>query len=55
MLKKYKHIAFDLDGTLVHTVPEYRYKIVPEVVSQLGGTIDSVHSIDKFWFEGGRD
>lgn len=55
MLKKYKHIAFDLDGTLVHTLPEYRHKIVPEVVSQLGGTVDNIRSVDKFWFEAGRD
>lgn len=55
MLKKYKHISFDLDGTLVHTVPEYRHKIVPEVVEKLGGTIKEKHSIDRFWFEGGRD
>ena len=55
MIKKYKHISFDLDGTLVHTAPEYRYKIVPEVVEKLGGNIDNTHSIDRFWFESGRD
>lgn len=55
MLKKYKHISFDLDGTLVHTSPAYRYKIVPEVVSQLGGEIKNERDIDKFWFEGTRD
>ena len=54
MLRKYKHISFDLDGTLVHTIPEYRHRIVPEVVKQLGGTIDDVRSIDKFWFETDR-
>jgi phosphoglycolate phosphatase len=55
MLKKYKHIAFDLDGTLVHTVSEYRHKVVPEVVARLGGTISSPHAVDRFWFEAGRD
>jgi phosphoglycolate phosphatase len=55
MLSKYKHIAFDLDGTLVHTISEYRHKVVPEVVSQLGGTIADPHSVDRFWFESGRD
>lgn len=55
MLKKYKHISFDLDGTLVHTIPEYRHKIVPEVVSQLGGTIKDVLLIDRFWFEPDRN
>ncbi len=55
MLEKYKHISFDLDGTLVHTMPEYRHKIVPEVVKELGGVIQNKFSIDKFWFESGRD
>ena len=55
MLSPYKHISFDLDGTLVHTVPEYRYEIVPRVVKELGGKIDDKRHIDKFWFESGRD
>ena len=55
MLSKYKHISFDLDGTLVHTIQEYRYKILPKVVKKLGGTIKEKHSIDKFWFGSGRD
>ncbi len=55
MLNKYKHISFDLDGTLVHTVTEYRHKIVPEVVKKLGGTIKEKYFIDRFWFEYGRD
>lgn len=55
MLDSYKHIAFDLDGTLVHTVPEYRHKVIPQVVSALGGKIKQKHSINKFWFEAGRD
>lgn len=55
MLEKYKHISFDLDGTLVHTLPEYRYQIVPEVVEKLGGKIKSNRDIDRFWFEGARE
>jgi HAD superfamily hydrolase (TIGR01549 family) len=55
MLKKYKHISFDLDGTLVHTILEYRHKIVPIVVNKLGGNIKEYSSIDRFWFESGRD
>ena len=55
MLNKYKHISFDLDGTLVHTVPEYRHEIVPAIVKELGGTIKNPYSIDRFWFESGRD
>src|SRR3989344_6616191 len=55
MISKYKHISFDLDGTLVHTVKEYRHRIVPEIVEQLGGRIDEPHHVDRFWFEAGRN
>jgi HAD superfamily hydrolase (TIGR01549 family) len=55
MIEKYRHISFDLDGTLVHTVPEYRHKILPEIIKTLGGSVKEIHSIDKFWFESGRD
>jgi len=55
LVANYQHISFDLDGTLVHTLPEYRYRIVPQVVNQLGGSILEQRSIDKFWFETGRD
>lgn len=54
-MKKYKHISFDLDGTLVCTLAEYRYKVVPEVVAFLGGKILNEKSVDRFWFEAGRD
>jgi len=54
-LDSYNHISFDLDGTLVHTVAEYRHKIIPEVVRELGGHIKDAHFIDRFWFESGRD
>lgn len=55
MLKKYKHISFDLDGTLVHTLPEYRYRLLPEVAKILGGKIPASRDIDRFWFESSRD
>ena len=55
LLDRYKHISFDLDGTLVHTVPEYRHKIVPEVVRKLGGKLRDIKSVDKFWFEPDRE
>ncbi len=55
MLTKYNHISFDLDGTLVHTLPEYRHKVVPQVVMKLGGKISNPHFIDKFWFEADRN
>jgi len=55
IIDRYTHISFDLDGTLVHTVPEYRYGLVPVVVGQLGGSIEEKRHIDQFWFEGDRD
>ncbi len=55
MLKKYNHISFDLDGTLVFTSKEYRYGIILKVVKKLGGLIKNNHSIDRFWFEVNRD
>jgi len=55
MLSNYKHISFDLDGTLIHTLPEYRQKIVPSVISELQGVINDQRHIDKFWFETNRD
>jgi len=55
LIDKYKHISFDLDGTLAHTAPEYRYKIVPATISQLGGSIKDKYHIDRFWFEHDRD
>lgn len=55
MLEKYKHVSFDLDGTLVHTISDYRYWIVPFVVKKLGGAISSLSAADEFWFEADRD
>lgn len=54
-LRKYTHFSFDLDGTLVHTVPEYRYAVVPEAAKRAGGVAYDTKIIDKFWFESGRD
>lgn len=55
MLEKYAHISFDLDGTLVHTLPEYRQKIVRAVVAELGKNAITSEAIDRFWYESGRD
>jgi FMN phosphatase YigB (HAD superfamily) len=56
MIKKYKHISFDLDETLVHTLPEYRYELGGEVVDKLGGKpIEDLRAIDQFWLEADRD
>ena len=50
----YKAVIFDLDGTLVHTTPEYRYQIVGQTLKDLG-TTSSDYNIDRFWFESRRD
>ena len=55
MLEKYTHISFDLDGTLVHTLPEYRQKIVRAVGAELGKNSLASETIDRFWYEAGRD
>lgn len=55
MLNKYRHISFDLDGTLVHTIRDYRHEVVPKVVHELGGTVNSGVAVERFWFEPGRD
>jgi FMN phosphatase YigB (HAD superfamily) len=54
LLAKYRHVSFDLDGTLVHTLPEYRYRVVSATVRALGGATPSTRSIDRFWFEARR-
>ncbi len=54
MLDKYRHISFDLDGTLVHTVSEYRHGLVPKIVKRLGGRVRDPHDVNRFWFEGDR-
>ena len=51
---RFKGIVFDLDGTLIHTKPEYRYTIVGRALKALG--VEPVKEyIDRFWFEGNRD
>lgn len=55
MIQKYKHISFDLDGTLVETVREHRCFIVPKIVDELGGAIDDYLHIDEFWFKRDRN
>ncbi len=53
MITPYRHISFDLDGTLVRTLASYRHQLVPDVIQRCGGSADSL-SIDRFWFEGNR-
>ena len=45
--------AFDLDGTLVHTSPEFRYLVTNRVLGEFGKSA-SEQEIDTFWFEHGR-
>lgn len=54
MISKYKHISFDLDGTLVHTTAEHRYEVVPETIRRLEGNLVDEATMDKFWFEPNR-
>ena len=51
---KYEAIVFDLDGTLIHTAPEYRYIIVGNTLKDLGVSASN-KKIDKFWFEKERN
>jgi len=51
---KYEAAIFDLDGTLVHSLPEYRYTVVGAVLKELGVNSHE-EDIDRFWFEAGRD
>lgn len=47
-------LLFDLDGTLVHTHPAFRYLIVGLTLRKFGKSAQQP-TIDKFWFESGRD
>lgn len=55
LLNRYTHISFDLDGTLVHTLPEYRYRVTLKAVADLGGKAPSNAAVDRFWFEASRE
>ena len=50
---RFKAVIFDLDGTLVHTTPEYRYKIVRQVLNDFDMKVQN-NFIDRFWFESRR-
>lgn len=52
---KYKAVIFDLDGTLIHTDPEYRYKVVGDTLKELGVLSFKYSHADQFWFETDRD
>lgn len=46
----YTAAIFDLDGTLVHTKPSYRYSTTGHVLNILGIREWTNNSIDRFWF-----
>lgn len=51
---KIRSVIFDLDGTLVHTRPEYRYLVVGKTLDKLNISADR-KAIDQFWFNADRD
>lgn len=54
-MQEYKAVLFDLDGTLVQTLPEYRYTVVGNTLRELGVSSWTESGIDRFWFEADRD
>lgn len=52
---RYKAIIFDLDGTLVHTAPEYRYKVIGDTLKEMGVNFYLNEHIDRLWFETDRE
>ncbi|MHC1604451.1 MAG: HAD family hydrolase [Candidatus Methanofastidiosia archaeon] len=52
---RYDTFIFDLDGTLVHTESQHRYKIVGQTLKELNVTNYSNEDINKFWFGGNRN
>ncbi|MGV8151601.1 MAG: HAD family hydrolase [Candidatus Nanoarchaeia archaeon] len=53
-MNKFNTFIFDLDGTLVHTLPEYRYIVVGQTLREFGVSPQN-ELIDRFWFEARRD
>ncbi|MBW2971979.1 HAD hydrolase-like protein [Candidatus Woesearchaeota archaeon] len=43
-------IVFDLDGTLVHTAPQYRHIVVSKTLKDLGVRSWNHEDVDRFWF-----
>ena len=51
---KFNAVIFDLDGTLVHTTPEYRYKVTTQALNDFDIQVHN-RLIDRFWFESRRE
>lgn len=55
----FEAVLFDMDGTLIKTEAEYRYKVVGETLDELGVIYENHNAmkkyIDKFWFCENRD
>ncbi len=51
---KYEAVLFDLDGTLIHTTPQYRYEVVGSVLKHFAKPFSKT-LIDRFWFESHRN
>lgn len=46
---------FDLDGTLIHTIPQFRYELVGNILKELEIPPAQEEDIDAFWFEHERN
>ncbi len=50
-----KAIIFDLDGTLVFTLPSFKYEVMVKTLSELGMNVFRKEEIDEFWYGTDRD
>ena len=50
-----KALIFDLDGTLVYTLPSFKYEVMVKTLSELGMNVFRKDEIDEFWYGTDRD
>ena len=55
IINKIDTVIFDLDGTLIHTAPEYWRTLVARALRELGANYPGNDSVDNFWFGPDRD